>query len=233
MLVTSRLWLLARFAVLRLKERGAVGFAVQCLRIAVRAARQDPKSDFDASMSVDTDGIIQPWDLEVSSANHIYAVKYEPTPTDIFSRAIEALRIDCSQFTFVDLGAGKGRVLLLAGRYAFPKILGVEFAPKLAQVAHRNIENSGLGGRAEVVCIDAIEFDLPKENLVVYMFNPFAFEVMTLMLPKFERHKQSLYVIYCNPVHDSLFHYSFTKVCELEGRFRTVIYRNVSALGGC
>jgi len=42
-------------------------------------------------------------------------------------------------FTFVDLGSGKGRVLLMASHYPFKRIIGVEFIPELHQVAQENI----------------------------------------------------------------------------------------------
>ena len=42
-------------------------------------------------------------------------------------------------FTFIDLGCGKGRVLLMASDYPFKKIIGVEFMPELHRAAQKNI----------------------------------------------------------------------------------------------
>jgi hypothetical protein len=42
-------------------------------------------------------------------------------------------------FTFIDLGSGKGRVLLMAAAYGFKRIIGVEFMPELHRVAEENI----------------------------------------------------------------------------------------------
>jgi hypothetical protein len=40
-----------------------------------------------------------------------------------------------SDFTFIDIGSGKGRVLLMASDYAFRRILGVELLPALHHIA--------------------------------------------------------------------------------------------------
>jgi hypothetical protein len=42
-------------------------------------------------------------------------------------------------FTFIDLGSGKGRALLMASAYPFKRIIGVEFMPELHRVAQENI----------------------------------------------------------------------------------------------
>jgi len=54
---------------------------------------------------------------------------------------MQAMPIDLSKFTFIDLGAGKGRALLMASDYLFQKIIGVEFMPELHH-ARRKISPS-------------------------------------------------------------------------------------------
>ena len=49
-------------------------------------------------------------------------------------------------FTFIDLGSGKGRVLLMASDYPFKKIIGVEFMPELHRAAQENITGYSNGG---------------------------------------------------------------------------------------
>jgi SAM-dependent methyltransferase len=91
---------------------------------------------------------------------------------------MQALPIDFSLFTFVDLGCGKGRVLLMASDYPFKKIIGVEFMPELHRVAQKNF--AGYSNdlqrcrQIETLCMDARDFQFPLEPLVVYLFNPFS-----------------------------------------------------------
>jgi len=55
-------------------------------------------------------------------------------------RAIESLDIDLTDYLFVDIGAGKGKLLLLASHLSFSEIIGVEYAPSLHAVAMKNIQ---------------------------------------------------------------------------------------------
>ncbi len=59
----------------------------------------------------------------------------------LFEQIMQAMPIDLSKFTFIDLGAGKGRALLMASDYLFQKIIGVEFMPELHH-ARRKISPS-------------------------------------------------------------------------------------------
>src|SRR6266480_771574 len=44
---------------------------------------------------------------------------YNPIPPEKFTRAMQALKLDFSRFTFIDFGSGKGRALLLASQHGF------------------------------------------------------------------------------------------------------------------
>ncbi len=48
-----------------------------------------------------------------------------------------ALPIEFNQFTFIDLGSGKGRTLLMASDFPFRKILGVEILRRAAPYCAR------------------------------------------------------------------------------------------------
>jgi hypothetical protein len=89
-------------------------------------------------------------------------------------------------YTFVDLGSGKGRMLFLAAEYPFRRIEGVEFAVELHAEAERNIARYRHRRRRcqqiESLNADAAEYVFPKENLVIALFNPFGPEVMETVL---------------------------------------------------
>src|SRR5438552_13937135 len=48
---------------------------------------------------------------------------YQPTEPSLFHEMLKALKIDFREFTFIDLGSGKGRVLLMAANYPFRRIV--------------------------------------------------------------------------------------------------------------
>jgi SAM-dependent methyltransferase len=103
---------------------------------------------------------------------------YFATEPWLFEQIMQALPIDFSSFTFVDLGAGKGRALLMASDFPFQRIVGVEFMPDLCRAAQKNIANYSSErqkcGQIEAIGMDARDFQFPAGPLVVYLFNPFS-----------------------------------------------------------
>lgn len=101
---------------------------------------------------------------------------YMPTDPAQFREMMAALPIDFGQFTFVDLGSGKGRTLLMASEYPFRKIVGVEILPELDRAAQENIQSYKSStqqcSEIQAVCADARDFELPDQPLVLYLFNP-------------------------------------------------------------
>src|SRR5215472_1458160 len=85
-----------------------------------------------------TSGIVSLFRLRVVGHNRRHGVHYQACEPAVFRRAFSCLHDDWSSYTFVDLGCGKGRVLLMARELGFGRIIGVEFAPALAKVARRN-----------------------------------------------------------------------------------------------
>jgi hypothetical protein len=121
----------------------------------------------------------------------ITARPYFATESWLFEQIMQALLIDFSQFTFIDLGCGKGRVLLMASEYPFKKIVGVEFIPELCHVAQKNIDGYTSDRQEcrqiEAICIDARDFQFPAEPLVVYLFNPFSESTFAQILENLRR----------------------------------------------
>lgn len=105
--------------------------------------------------------------------------------------ALEQLPIrDHRNFTFIDIGSGKGKVLFVAAEYPFRKIEGVEFAAELHRQAQENIRGFRSRRRKcahiESVNMNAIDYAFPHQDLVVYFFNPFGPAVMERVLENLE-----------------------------------------------
>src|SRR6202521_207455 len=79
-------------------------------------------------------------------------------------------------YTFVDVGAGKGRALLLAAELPFRKVIGVELNPELASIAQVNADqwNRVARPRAKIRVLqqDATQFRWPHPPLLVFLNNP-------------------------------------------------------------
>ena len=164
-------------------------------------------AQFDATLGVETGGITELNRLRVAG-DATDSVAHIASDPDEFSSALQALGIhDFSRFTFADLGAGKGRALLLAARHGFRKIVGVEFARELVEVAQRNIRIAGkpIAERTSIVQQDAGAYDLPDDPLVLFMYNPFGAKTMAAVARRarasFDRNPRPLHVVYVVPMH--------------------------------
>ena len=119
--------------------------------------------------------------------------------------AISVLPDDPRTFTFIDLGCGKGRALLVAANLGFKQVIGVEFVHELAETAKKNLDILGITN-AVVELADAAEYYFPGGGIVVYLNNPFSGEVMEKVIVNLKRSlPKKVYVIYTNPTCAALF----------------------------
>lgn len=160
----------------------------------------------------DTTGVIELADLDIPSKNRHYG-HYGPTRRRQFLKMLRVLRIDDYQtWTFIDLGSGKGRVLLLAAAFPFQRIIGVEFSDELNATARDNISNYRGNLRCrniDTVCADAAEWQFPDGKMVVYLYNPFDMQIMARVLDNLESslraHPRDAYLVYVTPVWRDIF----------------------------
>jgi len=146
---------------------------------------------FDLKFGVKTSGLIAGRNLKSGSKADRHNTAYFGVAPSVFREMIARWRrtkpagtID--EFTFIDVGAGMGRALLLASEFPFRSVIGVELNPTLARIARRNVAHWKSEGLAfspvRVVCGDAVEFKIPSGPCVVFMFNPFGAPVMRRLL---------------------------------------------------
>lgn len=110
-------------------------------------------------------------------------------------------------YTFVDVGAGKGRALLLATEMPFRKAIGVELNEELARIAQRNLtwwmQIARRQTKARVIHQDATEFPWPRPPLLVFLNNPFDCTLVERMAAKLAmvaaRGPSLIDLVYVNP----------------------------------
>jgi hypothetical protein len=166
---------------------------------------------FDLAHQVETSQRVHQSDLKTESPNWVYGVGYWPTPTELVKEILAFLPIRHEQFTFVDLGSAKGRVLLMASDYPFEEIIGVEFAPELHRAAVENIgryrSESQKCRNIKAVCQDMTTFELPEEPLVVFLYNPASEAVMRIVagniISSLLDCLREMWVVYVTPTYDA------------------------------
>ena len=83
--------------------------------------------------------------------------------------------------TFIDYGAGLGRVMLLAARLGFKQVIGIEFSQDLVTRAKANLRaaQAHLGCPAIIMVADAASYEPPADSSVLFFHNPFAGSILT------------------------------------------------------
>jgi SAM-dependent methyltransferase len=176
----------------------------------VREAR--PPHPFDVRHGTDTGGYISGADLQGVSLSGLYATAYAGVPPSVMTQAIAELPLRPAEFTFVDLGCGKGRALLVAAEFPFPRLLGVELATELCEAARANVaSNADWSARISILNQDATTVVYPDGRLLIFMFHPFLAPVLRKVLANLERQlpraPREVYLLYArNP--------RFTEVME-------------------
>jgi SAM-dependent methyltransferase len=146
---------------------------------------------FDLKYGVRTSGLVAGRYLKSGHRHDRHATAYYGVAPSVFqalvrrwTRSGPVARLE--ETTFVDVGAGMGRGMLLASEMNFLAVIGVELNPVLVRIARRNLAQWRKTGRAQsrmrLVCEDAAEFVFPQGPCVAFLFNPFSGAVMRRFL---------------------------------------------------
>jgi hypothetical protein len=161
---------------------------------------------FDRRFGVDTAGLIERPVPSFDGCVAEHGRPYGGSNPSHFKRIVRSLNLRHQDFSFVDFGSGKGRVLLLAAAFPFRSIAGIEWSGELHKTAARNI-CIYRGPRAcndiRSYCMDAAEFPVPQGKCVLYFFNPFKDEIVARVLDNiarsFEADPREMVIVYVNP----------------------------------
>ena len=96
---------------------------------------------FDWRHGISTCGNAKLAGLTIVGDNATYGAFYHPSHPKFLFEVFGALNIDFENYTFVDLGSGKGRALLVASEFPFREVVGVEFARELHEIACKNVRS--------------------------------------------------------------------------------------------
>jgi len=202
-------------AVRSFRKRGVAGtikFVVARVKddLSIRWQHYRDKS-FDRRFAVDTAGTLVLPELQ-SDLRFKYSNAYGPTPHSAFLRIMRQLKVDYGKFLFIDFGCGKGKVLLLATKFHFKQIIGVELSSELIRVAKDNFRSYLSKTRErdvfQLACVDASEYPIPPGPAVYYFANPFHAEVMRKVLENIRRSltaaPRECYLVYFDSVLQNL-----------------------------
>jgi SAM-dependent methyltransferase len=160
----------------------------------------------------DTSGFLPPDQLASSPLDSARRNVYSGSQPSIIRTALDTLP-PLPDFTFIDLGCGRGRPLLVASEYPFRSLIGVELSSSLVLDARKNMARlrQRYAQRPPIVIEqgDAAQFSIPGGHAVIFLYNPFGEEVIARVISRIEEAVaaggRTIFVIYYNPVHGHAF----------------------------
>jgi len=131
---------------------------------------------FDTLHGVDTGVGVSAENLEIASGNIGKGIAYDPCRWWTLRRSLDLVSLRPEGYIFVDIGSGKGKVLLSAIILPFEQVVGIEFSSYLSRVAERNIAAARFIHRrclsVQLMCADVVEYQIP-ERPTVFVRKPF------------------------------------------------------------
>jgi hypothetical protein len=196
-----------------LRSGGPLSLARRVVRsLAFRTVLGPQDRKFDRLLANDTAEKASPAELAVSGPNAQYGLEYAATSGALLHMMLRDIKVDFRDYTFIDIGSGKGRVLCLAGLYPFKKVIGIEFSERLHQDALDNVHafQRAASPRCqdiEPICQDAADLTLPDTPVIIYLYNPFLRPVLLKFIERlkqqYEVRGKKIYLIYHNPMYRS------------------------------
>jgi SAM-dependent methyltransferase len=214
----STSWSKLRWSLAQHGLRGTLRAVLQRTQPAPGAHTTSRVHPFDQRYGVDTSGLIGGDELRSGHRHDVFNTAYYGMAPSRFRQVMGRWVADESHppiasYSFIDLGCGKGRAILMASEFGFRQVIGVELHPGLAKTAETNIAVWTGTGRAacpvRIVCQDAAEFAFPGGACLLYLFHPFTAPVLTRVIERIEAEfagrPRQLDVLYFNPEAGELF----------------------------
>lgn len=192
-----------------------------------------PVHPFDQIHGVETSGLVPAANLVTGHPNDEHVTAYYGVAPSILRSLIDLWRETpppepIYSYTFIDIGAGKGRAMLVASELPFRQVIGIELNPAMAATARQNIHHWQQSHAADITARrpipielleqDALTFDFPSTPTLAFLFHPFEAPVLKQLLRRIEtqfaNRSNTLDILYVNAECRTLLdkHPAFTRL---------------------
>lgn len=142
---------------------------------------------------------------------------YEAVSYYLLEKVLSTFRKFSKATALVDLGCGKGRVMVVSVFFGFVTVTGIDFAKELCVEAKKNmarIEPLFKKIEWDVICKDVLNYEIRNTDSVFFMFNPFEKEILEKFLQKIDislkKAPRTIWFLYASPVHlKTILNYNF------------------------
>ena len=162
---------------------------------------------FDLRYGIDSSQNVSLDKLNFQITNKTEGVEYGTIAPYFIQKILELVKFDTSDI-FVDLGCGKGRVLLIASKFNIKKVIGIEFSPELYLIAQNNIGNCSSNNhfnteKINIIQKDVLEYVFNHHETVFYLYNPFSNKILNMICDQIKGsliiNIRRIIIIYVNP----------------------------------
>jgi Histone methylation protein DOT1 len=173
---------------------------------------------FDPEHGVRTSGLVAGRYLKTGNPHDRHATAYYGIAPSVFYALMQRWRrmrpaFAIEEITFIDIGAGMGRAVMLAAEMPFRSVIGVEMHQTLVRIARKNLtlwrKTGHMCTSARILQEDAAAFQFPKGPCIAFLFNPFGDVVMRRFLRHckqgFDKRPGELDLLYVNHEQEHVF----------------------------
>lgn len=151
-------------------------------------------------------------DLTISEGDKTKSSPYEALNFYILENLLDHFRKSFpNEKSLVDVGSGKGRIMVAAAHFGFTNITGIDFAKELCESARQNInhiQSRFPGTTFNIYCNDILNYPIKSVDNVFFLFNPFNKEIMEKFSDKIDEsvkeNPRTIYFIYANPLQKNV-----------------------------
>lgn len=150
-------------------------------------------------------------DLTITNGDSRKASRYEAVSFYMLENLLSAFQKVCGLTSIIDLGCGKGRVLMVAPHFGYTDITGIDFAKELCEQAVSNMkkkEKHFADIKWNVINENVEDYHIERQDSVFFMFNPFTEDVLKRFLAKLDHscHEfpRAIYFLYASPQYQQM-----------------------------
>lgn len=154
--------------------------ARSALRWTLDPEAREVDRGFDVRYGTDTSAEVTPEEAAIPEDRRHLATMYLPSMERDLDAMLDGLAWPAERLasaTFVDIGSGKARVVLLGAMRRFREVVGIELSPVLHEIALHNLRvmrrAGALASPVRLQLGDAVELDVPDGPFIAYLYHPF------------------------------------------------------------
>jgi len=149
--------------------------------------------------------------LRIINGDTSKASPYEAANYYLLEKLFTEFRKLSKADSLIDLGCGKGRVLVVAAHFDFKNITGIDFATELCEEASANMKKVNQKSpqlQWKIINDNVANYNISPADSVFFMFNPFTDEIIEKFLKKLEiscrQFPRTTWFLYASPLHKEI-----------------------------